>query len=576
MPKLSLLCAAAFLLPLHLQGDEENATARRIHAHLVIKDDNSALLEAQKAIKSHPYSKILRQAYIKVLAQLGHEDRALQAFKEYGNLFPHDAMNRELVEALSWGSIQKGAKSPSPILRVFALIAAYHSEDAKGVDIVYKALDDSNALVRRVAVEVAGSLRDAKIGEKLLQRLPLEKDWTVRLGVLEAIGKVKLKQAERQLISIVASPTATMEEKAAASRALLHLLDNVERRELLNLVRSSRCDLRKLCAMMIAHQGNIENADLLYDLLHDPQAEVRKSALQGIGIIIDKPLVDRWRDRVDQLRNDLDPEVVIYASWVAGKWQPEKIQEYFDPLIHHDKQSIRILASSALASLGQKAHPFLLNCFEDCQDQFVKMNLGMALIKERIAYEKGLESLYQGLVQSKEKWMLKDYQVFTAIAPSDLKHQPMIANYPEVANQLIRLDVINTLAMMRHSAAKSALQNFLKERSWGITGLAASTLLTEGDEAAIELVKDLLEDNHPKVRIQAALVLSLWGGDIRAINVLQEAYKTAPRELKEQIIEGVGKIGHHECLPFLVDKMGESYQSLRLMAASSILQCLYH
>ncbi|MGK5594816.1 MAG: HEAT repeat domain-containing protein [Parachlamydiaceae bacterium] len=577
MLRLKILCAAVLLFPSYTQGEDESAITRRINAHLVIKDENSALIEAQKAIKNHPYSKNLRQAYIKVLAQLGQEDKAWQALKEYGNLFPKDAMNRELIEALSWGAIQKGAASPSPILRIFSLIAAYQSDDAKGVSIVHKALDDSNTLVRRVAVEVAGSLKDAKIGDKILQMLLQERDWTVRQGVLEATGKIKLKQAEKHLIYLVASPTAAMEEKAAASQALLYLLETVERKELLNLARSSRGDLRKLSAMMIAHLGVTEHRDLLFDLLQDPQAEVRRSALQGIGtMIVDRPLNDEWAERVEQLRGDLDPEVAIYAAWVAGRWQPEKIQDYFNPFIHHDKRSVRILASSALASLGQRAHPFLLNCFEECQDQFVKMNLGMALIKERIAHEKGLEALYQGLSQNKERWMLKDYQVFSAIAPSDLKHQPMISNYPEVANQLVRLDVINTLAMMRHPAAKNALQSFLKERSWGITGLAASTLLTEGDEAAIELVQDLLNDNHPKIRIQAALVLSLWGGDRRAINTLQNAYRTASRELKEQILEGLGRIGQHECLPFLVDKMGESYQSLRIMAASSILQCLYH
>ncbi|KAF3361752.1 Uncharacterized protein PHSC3_001702 [Chlamydiales bacterium STE3] len=575
MPKLAFFCILA-LIPLLMMATEEDDLARRIHAHLIIKDESAALAEAQKAVKNHPHSKLLRQAYIRVLAHLGYEDRAFCAFKEYSNLFPEDGLNRELLEAMAWGSIQKGAKSSSPILRIFSLIAAHHGEDAKSVQIVHSALDDPNALVRRVAVEVAATLRDAKVCDKILTMLLQEKEWNVRLGVLEAAGKMQLRQAEKHLISIVASPTTTMEEKFVASQALLHLLDKMERSELLSLSRSNRGDLRKLSAMIIGHLGSQDNLDIVGELLFDSQAEVRKNALQAMGSMQLENLEDRWVSRLADLEKDHDPEVAIYAAWIAGKMRPGEIPQLFTSWLQHDKQPLRILASAALASLGQKACSYLLTACRETQDPFVKMNLGMALIKERIALEEGLNALYKGIEENKERWMSKDFHVFKAYAPSDVKHQYLISNYPEVNNQLVRLEVLSTLAMMKHPYAKNALQSFLKERSWGITGLASAMLLTEGEEAAIEIVRDLVDDDHPKIRIQAALVLALWGGDTRAIQALKQAYPSAQREMKEQIIEGMGRIGQAECLPFLIEKMDEPFQSLRIMAASAILQCLYH
>lgn len=560
-----------------LAAEEEEILARRIYAHLIVKDELNALAESQKAIKFHPLSKILRHAHIQVLAHLGQEEKALKSFKEYVNLFPNDSLNRDLLESLSWGVINKGAKSPSPILRIFSLVAAHHGEDAKSVNLVHQALDDTNSVVRQVAVEVASTMRDAKLCDKMMAMLTKERDWNVRLGALEAVGKMKIRQAEKHLIGVVAQPSTSLEEKAAASQALLNLLDKVERGELLGLAHSSRSDLRKLCAMIIGHLGNKDHLDIVAKLLDDSQADVRKSALQALGSFPELPSLDAaFINRLNQLSSDNDPEVAIYAAWVFGKYNPNAIEELFKPWQDHSKQSVRIIASAALASLGSKAGTYLIQAFNEAKDPYVKINLGMALIKERIALEEGLDALYKGIEESKERWMIKEFTVFDGLSPSDVKHNHLMPNYPEVANQLVRLEMLNILAMMRHPLAKNAIQSFLRERSWGVTGLSASLLLTEGDEEAIAIVRNLVDDSNPKVRVQAALILALWGGDEKAIHALKEAYPSASREVKEQIIEGIGKIGLNECLPFLVDKLNEPFQSLRIIAASSILQCLYH
>lgn len=560
-----------FALP--LCSSEEDNLARRIYAHLVIKDENSALLEAQKAVKSYPHSKLLRHALITVLSHAGQEEKAMQAFAEYGNLFPNDRYNRDLLESLSWGVVNKGYNSSSPILRIFSLVAAHNGDDAKSVLLVHKALEDRNGVVRQVAVEVASRMRDSKLCDRMLAMLSKEKDWNVRLGVIEALGKMKVRESEKRLIEIVSSNTATLEEKAAASQSLLLLLDKVERGELLRLAKSSRGDLRKLSAMIIGHLAEKENSDILDDLLTDSQAEVRKAALQALGSFKDIPAS---KEKLEKLTKDYDPEVAILAAWIIGRGEADRIPSLFQPWLKAEEQPVRIFAAAALGSLGAKANAYVLQAFREAEDSFVKINLGLALIKERISLEDGLDAICKGIESSKERWEIKDFAVFDAVSPSTVRHNPMIPNYPEVANQMVRLEMLNILAMMRYPSAKSAIQSFLRERSWGVTGLSASLLLTEGDEEAIEIVKGLVGDSNPKVRIQAALVLSLWGGDVQTINALKEAYPAAPREVKEQILEGIGKIGLPECLPFLVEKLNEPFQSLRLIAASSILQCLYH
>jgi hypothetical protein len=83
-------------------------------------------------------------------------------------------------------------------------------------------------------------------------------------------------------------------------------------------------------------------------------------------------------------------------------------------------------------------------------------------------------------------------------------------------------------------------------------------------------------DNSHHVKVQAALILALWGREESAIATLQQAYGGSDRELKEKIIEGVGRVGAKSSIPFLVEKLQEPSPTLRLLAAAALLQCLYH
>jgi HEAT repeat protein len=175
-----------------------------------------------------------------------------------------------------------------------------------------------------------------------------------------------------------------------------------------------------------------------------------------------------------------------------------------------------------------------------------------------------------------EKWMWKEISTFRAVAPSDLKHDSAVPQYPEGMDQLVRLEVLNIIAMMRYPHAQSAVCKILKQKMWGVTGTAAALLLTECGEEALDLVKSLLSTPDHKVRMQAALILSLWGREPEAIATLQQGYEKGDRQMKEKILEGIGRLGADSSIPFLVGRLNESSQSLRIIAASALLEALYH
>jgi HEAT repeat protein len=129
---------------------------------------------------------------------------------------------------------------------------------------------------------------------------------------------------------------------------------------------------------------------------------------------------------------------------------------------------------------------------------------------------------------------------------------------------------------MRYSKAEELVKSYLQNQSWGTSGAAAATLLQEGDEEALVLVKKLLNDPDEKIRVQAALILALLGTDPSGVKVLQDAYPTLDREMKTQVLEALGHIGDLQSIPFLINVLQEPFQVLRVVAASALIQCLYH
>ena len=86
---------------------------------------------------------------------------------------------------------------------------------------------------------------------------------------------------------------------------------------------------------------------------------------------------------------------------------------------------------------------------------------------------------------------------FRTLMPSKIRYDDDMAQDPEATNQITRLEILNLLAITRARTAEAAIKNFLKQKKWGISAMAATLLLSEGDETALTLVQNLLTDAMP-------------------------------------------------------------------------------
>jgi HEAT repeat protein len=441
-------------------------------------------------------------------------------------------------------------------------------------------LRGSNALLRSIAVKLATSYADAPFKDEIIRLLKEEKVWYVRLDVIQAAGILRLDEARTELKEIIGNPRTLAEEKAAAIVALVSMYDSIDRSELLSLVQSSRAGLRQLAAEVITHLNRRDDLDLLLPLLKDSSPDVRISALNTLALLrvqtIGKIAVSELL--VENL-NDSAPDVAITAAYVLLLLNEKEGSRCLSKWLKSENPEWRRLSSAAISVSGKYGIKLALKEINQAHDTYVKVNLALGLIGQRVQVKVACDTLYQALAQEKNTlWMWENHSnpLFRSLAPSRVRHIDHIPHYPVVVDQLVRLDLVSVLSILRYPKAQAAVKEFLQTRSWGVTGAAAATLLQEGDEEGLAAVRELLNDPDEKIRVQAALILAIVGSDPSAVKTLQEAYSHVDREMKVHILEALAHIGDPSSIPFLVDILKEPFQVLRVVAASALIQCLYH
>ncbi|SRR5581483_9264915 len=570
---------------IHAYAEEKKALnaheyQRRIYAHLLLADKNSAVSEAAEALKLFPESKPLQLSYIRALSEKGDETEALEQWTETTIKFKDEKLDRRMLEVLSWGVLSKGESSSQLNIRFNAMLGAAFTRDAKAIPMLIEQMRSSNAMLRSIAIKLATSFADAPLKDEIVRLLKEERVWYVRLDVIQAAGMLRLCEVKTDLKEIIGNPRTLAEEKAAAIVALVSMYDSIDRDELLCLVKSDRAGLRHLASEVIVHLDLKQELDLLLPLLCDSSSDVRISALNALALLrvekVDNVAVPAL---VQEALSDPMPEVAITAGYVLQLFGISEGSKCLAKWLRSENAEYRRLASAALGASGKYGLKLALKEIRESADPYVKVNLALGLIGQRIQVSMACDAIYRVFQEEKDilwMWDTHSNPLFRSLAPSRVKHIEHIPHYPAVVDQLVRLDLLSVLSILRYPKAQAAVKEFLQMRTWGVTGAAAATLLQEGDEGGLAAVRDLLNDPDEKIQIQAAMILAMVGSDPSAVKVLQGAYPLVDREMKVHILEALAHIGDPNSIPFLLDILKEPFQVLRVVAASALIQCLYH
>lgn len=554
--------------------------ARRVHSHLFIQDTCSALDEAKKGVLEYPGSKPLRLALVKALCESGNEVEALNEWNNLTKDYSELLEDRVALETLAWSVINKGESSNQLSVKVNALIGAVMTRDARALPLILNSLKGSNSMLRSVAIGLASSYGDFPLQDEITRLLKEEKVWFVRLELIKAVGALKMMEAKDILFESIADPHTMAEEKAAATVSLVGLYESIGDCEISSLLRSNRSGLRELACQIITHLDLHDKTDLLAPLLKDTHPEVRKSVLTTLALLGTEKLENKQileHPSFKALLSDPLPDVAITASWLALiRGDKKGIHNLKHWVLKGDERMSR-LAAGALAVSGKNGVNLSKILINKTNDPYVEMTLAIGLIGQRENVQSCCKILSKHLSMN-EKWMWDTsiHPLFRSISPERVSPNPQIANYPEVVNQITRLEILQILCVLKNEGAQNTVKAFLSSQPWGVVGQAVSTLLQEGDDEALDCIRELLDDPDEKIRLQVAMILAQLGDDKRAIDVLKKAYPNANRENKIYILQAIAKVGDREAILFLLERLHEPFQVLRVVAATAIIQCLYH
>lgn len=558
------------VIPFSLNASPDSV-CRRVQAHLLVGDPSYAVQEAKEGLAAYPQHVPLFELALKSLGASGEDAEMVALWESFANQFPEQAHEQEVLEQMCWSILKKGLKAPGAASQLISIIGAALTQDMYAVPFLQEGLRHSNAHIRAVSVQLASHFGDHPLREELEQMFQNEKVPAVRLEVIKAISKLPMEHLMPALMKRVSDPRMGAQEKSIVIQAIVKFRENlVTHEELAILAASKRAALRELACEVIAHCALKEEIPLLHALVEDTHPDVQEAALRGLGLLRVTP-----SERVKQLaQHARHPRVGITASWVWILADPECGEKVFNHWLTHANSEVQAVAASTIAAAGPYGVELALKYLEKTQDPYVQANLALALIGQRENCEKACALLDQLLREVDEKWMFAEEGIFRTLQKSTVRHNPIIPNFPELLNQKVRLELLNLLAIMEYPSAEEAIRTFLAKRQWGLTGLAAETLLGEGDETAIEHVRALLNDEDPEIRAEAALVLATWGRDPSALPHLLEVYPKGDRQLQIKILESLGRIGNRDVIPFLIERLKDPSLMLRMIAATILIQTL--
>jgi HEAT repeat protein len=468
------------------RAQEEEGAVRRIYSHLLVRDPSSAVKEARRFLDLYPDFRPLQMAYLKALCQKGEE---VEAFQQFSSVFEpsqiQDPSHRLTLEWLAWGVLNKGEDSQMLLVRLYSLLGAAFTHDARAIPILLKELQGSNALLRSLAVKLSAQYRDAPLRQELLRMLKEEKVWFVKLEVIQAVGALSMSEAKKTLQEIIAHPKTLAEEKGAAIIALAGMYETISLQELSQLVQSDRSGLRQLAAELVAHLEFQEGADLLLPLLSDDSPYVRISTMKALGFLEVRVLQGKGTIACiqDNLK-DSHPEVSIMAGWLAmllGNSQGKDVLKHW---IEQSRIEPKRLASAALSVTGTSGADLALQKMESETDVYTKVNLALGLIGQRKEVKRSSDVLFQALEEGKkELWMWESGSngFFRTLGPSKVRHREEMPQYPQMMDQLVKLELLSVLSIVKYPKALEAVKGFLKTQALGVSGTAATTLLQEGE-----------------------------------------------------------------------------------------------
>lgn len=544
-----------------------------IHSSILIQDNEGALKHSKSYFLEDP-DKIERKfLYAQTLAYLLKTQEAINLVKTE-DLLPANAF--ELIESLAWSVLRKHAQG-GEASEAMSVLGAALTRDVRGMKILMEKARSPNARVRGFALKLAGFYPDPPLKRMVAKLIGTETNYHVRLDAMRTAGQQFNAESIDALKKVIEHPLSTSEERLVAIGSLASILEGIDPIQLDFLIQNERAQYRQLALEAIIREGKKEHLDLVIKHLSDPSMDVRSKAFEALALLSDDPdSIIRAQSVIEKSCEGVSLPLKMMGHWTLSLIKNNESLDFLLDCLNHESPGVRVLAASFIA----KSKPALI-ALEQKQkivmDPFAKINLALGFLRHKIGLD-FVKDAFKEFLHNEMGLVMYAHEdsMFPVILPSQVPHQPMLPNYPLIVDQLTRLSLIGSYALVDLEGAKNALERLFEKKLVPVSRMALIFLFKESDTDVVEVAKELIKSGDRKNRLQTLLVLAFFGKETAIIDELIELYPNVSFEEKIQIVESLGYLGGDKTVRFLLKKLGEPSRLIQIAAASSLIQSLYH
>lgn len=544
-------------------------------------------------------SKAVQQAAADALIEIGERDVVKLVIPQlYDGAASVRNLAIEILESVGGDGqdlIMELFTDKDPDVRKFAVdvLRSVGSEEIVGP--VIALLKDPNPNVRAASAETLGTMKDPRAIEPLIALLA-DEEWVrfSAVGALTDIGDKKviphlvkaLKDAGAVQFGIIDALGAFKD--AGVVPELLELMKNGDQ-ELRNLTMMSLMEISEGAEELVKEKvGEERFLHHLVEASRDPNPEVRRYALKGLGTVDDPiaaGIILRIAYEVDPGDEEAMHDVVEALAGInspnplltfLGTMNLKKVTEKEAPLIG--------IVVDALGRIGDKTAAMSLENILFDVDESIGVNILAALgqiackgstgtiikaLKDRNGHVRREAAIALGflkspecidplaiLIEAEDLPDVMDAALASIVSAGGEKALEVMLNFSKSKSDLLREVAVNGMGSLGMVKAETALVDALKDNSWKVRKTALNSLQQMGCKEGISLITPLLQDENEQVRGAAVSIIGTYE-DGGALSFLFKALKDESMLVRFRAVEILGEIGGEEVINTLIELVQE-------------------
>lgn len=575
----ALQLSSAFLSSEEFDPVHEKIFREKISYNLLIRNDAEAINQSSEAIQIFPYSKNLRKLYLESLSSIGAEKKLLRAWQQYSRDFPNDKFEDGVLEVIAKGVLHNAELSDMYASKHYRYACADAFTDSSSVESLKEAFQDSNFVVREMALNAALVHGDETLCDDILEMLKTEKVASVKRKGIEVLLRIKGADAKPLLEKMLNDKNLSYLDRVSFILTLLDGKEKVTREELKELTESEQMIERLIACYVYSYFSHKDDLDLLKPLLNDSNHDVRLQAITSLGHLRISQIGDeKLKDILLAQIEKGTTEIALLSSW-ACIMANDPLEDYpLRDFLYHSNPKIRLQAASLIGYSLPHTQAIAEEFFETHTDPFVRLNLSISMLVQRVKVKEASDQVFEFLQRHESAQFKSSFPYpMETVWPTSLldEGEKMVGGMPSaLQSEIVHFCMLNLLAILEDSRAQGLISSFLDTHHSNVALASIAQFIKAESSHILDLICSFFDHPDMNKRVQAAALVALLKKEEKALDVLYNAYPKSDRQIKEMIILIVGQIGSKDSIPFLMDAIYEPSQTLRVVASSSLMRCL--